>query len=95
VSLGDRYDACGTPNRLVEVYPHPALMTLTGADYRLPYKVSRSRKYWPDSTPAERRTNLLTQFKRILAALKAEIRDVPIELPDLTSAVPVSGLKRY
>jgi predicted RNase H-like nuclease len=29
----------GTPNRLVEVYPHPALITLTGADYRLPYKV--------------------------------------------------------
>lgn len=85
----------GTPGRLVEVYPHPALMTLTGADYRLCYKVSRSRKYWPDSTPAERRANLLVQFERILSALAREIRDIPIELPDPDSPVPVSGLKRY
>jgi predicted RNase H-like nuclease len=85
----------GTPNHLVEVYPHPALMTLTGASYRLCYKVSRSRKYWPDSTPAERRANLLVQFQRILSALNNEIRDIPIELPDPTSAVPISGLKRY
>ena len=34
----------GTADRLVEVYPHPALMTLTGARYRFPYKVSRIRK---------------------------------------------------
>jgi predicted RNase H-like nuclease len=85
----------GTPKRVVEVYPHPALMTLTGASYRLCYKVSRSRKYWPDRTPAERRANLLVQFQRILSALNDEIRDLPIELPDPTSAVPVSGLKRY
>jgi predicted RNase H-like nuclease len=32
----------GTSGRLVEVYPHPALIILTGASYRLPYKVSRS-----------------------------------------------------
>lgn len=70
-------------------------MTLTGANYRLPYKVSRIRKYWPDSTTAERTANLLVQFQTILAALKAEIRDIPIELPGPTSAVPVSALKRY
>ncbi len=85
----------GTPNRLVEVYPHPALMSLTGASYRLCYKVSRSRRYWPDSTPAERRANLLVQFQRILSALNDEISDIPIELPDPTSAIPVTGLKRY
>ncbi len=85
----------GTPYRLVEVYPHPALMTLTGASYRLPYKVSRSRKYWPGSTPAERRTNLLGQFHRILSALKDEVGDIHLELPDTTSAVSTSGLKCY
>ena len=79
----------------MEVYPHPALITLTEADYRLSYKVSRSRRYWPDSSPAERRSKLLTQFQRILSALNDEIRDIPIQLPDPTSAVPVSGLKRY
>jgi predicted RNase H-like nuclease len=50
----------GTPHHLVEVYPHPTQLSLTGANYRLLcYKVSRSRRYWPDSAPAERRANLL------------------------------------
>jgi predicted RNase H-like nuclease len=49
--LATRATPVGTPNRLVEIYPHPALMTLTGAGYRLPYKVNRSRKYWPKSSP--------------------------------------------
>ena len=78
---------------MVEVYPHPALMTLTGASYCLPYKVSR--RYWPDSVPAERRANLLAQFQRILSALKDEIHDISIELPQATSAVSTLGLKRY
>jgi predicted RNase H-like nuclease len=85
----------GTPNRLVEVYPHPALMTLTGASYRLPYKVSRSRRYWPKSSPAERTAKLLTQFAEIASALKDEIRDIPIELPEPDSMISTSGLKRY
>jgi predicted RNase H-like nuclease len=84
-----------TPNRLVEVYPHPALMTLTGAGGSLPYKVSRSRKYWPKSSPAERRARLLTQFAQIASALKGEIRDIHIELPESDSVISTSGLKRY
>ena len=85
----------GTPHRLVEVYPHPALMTLTGAGGSLPYKVSRSRRYWPKSSPAERRAKLLTQFAQIASALKGEIRDIPIELPDPDITISTSGLKRY
>ena len=85
----------GTSDRLVEVYPHPALMTLTGANYRLCYKVSRSRKYWPDSSPAERRANLLVQFQRILSALRDEVHDIQLELPGPNSVVSTSGLKRY
>ncbi len=85
----------GAPDRLVEVYPHPALMTLTGASYRLPYKISRSRRYWPGSTPAERRINLLGQFREILSALRDEVRDIRLELPDATGTVSTAGLKRY
>jgi predicted RNase H-like nuclease len=80
---------------LVEVYPHPALMTLTGANYRLPYKVSRSRRYWPGSTPAERRTNLIAQFRDILYALKNEIVGIHLEPPSATGAISTSGLTRY
>jgi predicted RNase H-like nuclease len=85
----------GTPERLVEVYPHPALMILTGASYRLPYKVGRSRKYWPDSTPAERRANLLIKFEEMLSALRAEIDDITVGLPEPDGMVSTSGLKRY
>jgi predicted RNase H-like nuclease len=85
----------GTPNRLVEVYPHPALMILTEANYRLPYKVSRSRRYWPKSSPTERRAKLLTQFGETASALKGEIRDIPIELPESDSMISTSDLKRY
>jgi len=85
----------GTPHRLVEVYPHPALMTLSGASYRLPYKVSRSRRYWPDSTPVERRANLINQFRSILSSLKNEVDGIHLKPPSATGAISTSGLKRY
>ena len=80
---------------MVEIYPHPALITLTGAGYRLPYKVGRSRKYWPGSTPAERRASLIDQFGGILHALEDEIGEIHLDPPDATSAISTSGLKRY
>jgi len=35
---------------LVEVYPHPALLSLLNANYRVKYKVSRARQYWKEHT---------------------------------------------
>lgn len=46
---------------LIEVYPHPALVELTGAIERLPYKVSKTRSYWRSETPVNRRIRLLDQ----------------------------------
>ncbi len=43
---------------LLKVYPHSALIELASADRRLPYKHSKSRKYWSDESPAARRDNL-------------------------------------
>jgi predicted RNase H-like nuclease len=34
-------------HRTIEVYPHPALLILLNRFYRVPYKVSKSSKYWP------------------------------------------------
>ena len=61
VPLATTTTPAGTPRRLIEVYPHPALLSLTGARYRLPYKVSRSQRYWPGSSPAERRARVCFQ----------------------------------
>jgi predicted RNase H-like nuclease len=34
---------------LIEVYPHPALARLCGAQVRLPYKYGKTRAYWPSA----------------------------------------------
>lgn len=56
---------------LLEVYPHPAILSLTGAPCRVPYKVQRTAKYWPNMTPTERRQTVAGQLTFILNHLKA------------------------
>lgn len=53
----------------VEIYPHPALIELLGATYRLPYKAGNTGKYWRDQPLAERRVRLYEVWKTIVAAL--------------------------
>jgi len=45
----------GTTDRLLEVYPHPALLALLNRSHRVPYKVGRASRYWPDGTTHDRR----------------------------------------
>jgi predicted RNase H-like nuclease len=66
---------------LIEVYPHPALVELTGAIERLPYKMSKTRSYWRSETPMNRRVRLLDQWTAIVAALENEIDGVNTMLP--------------
>lgn len=66
---------------LVEVYPHPALLELTGAQMRLPYKAAKAAKYWPEATPVQRRERLAGQWAIIVAALEGEIAGVADALP--------------
>lgn len=86
---------CGTPRRLLEVYPHPALVQLLNADYRVAYKVAKARKYWPDKPIEERASLLLEQFARILAALSAEIDGIEIPLPAPGRVESLSSLKPF
>jgi predicted RNase H-like nuclease len=79
----------------VEVYPHPALLTLLGRDYRVPYKVSRSSKYWPGASVPERIARLLDQFEEINAGLGAELGGSPVRLPAASDVPTLSVLKRY
>lgn len=77
---------------LLEVFPHTALLALLGAPRRVAYKVSRSRRYWPDETPAGRRERLLVAWRTILMALQQRI-EVPLELPG--SFASFSEMRRY
>ena len=48
---------------LLEVYPHPALLSLLQRDRRIPYKVSKSKQYWRNADEQQRITNLLLEFR--------------------------------
>lgn len=66
---------------LIEVYPHPALVILIGAPERLPYKISKIRRYWAGHAPAERRELLVNVWTRIVAELDEQISGVADALP--------------
>jgi predicted RNase H-like nuclease len=81
--------------RAIEVYPHPALLALLGRDYRVPYKVSKSIKYWKGTSIAERIARLLVEFREIQAALELSLGKVPIDLPGAEGVTTLSSLKSY
>lgn len=83
----------GRTPALLEVYPHPALLRLLDAHYRLPYKVANRRKYWPDATPADRLARVLQRLDAILAALRRAIDDVPLDVPSLADIASAASLK--
>jgi predicted RNase H-like nuclease len=79
----------------IEVYPHPALLTLMKATYRVPYKVQKSRRYWPQQSGRERIVNLLDEFRRIDTALRQHIDGIPEFLPAVEDVPSLSALKRH
>jgi predicted RNase H-like nuclease len=78
-----------------EVYPHPALLALLGDEYRVPYKVSRSGRYWPGATVGERIGRLLGQMARIEEALDDRLGPTGIRLPRADRVPSLAHLKRY
>jgi predicted RNase H-like nuclease len=85
----------GTSRRLIEVYPHPALLTLLNRTWRVPYKISKTGKYWPGAPVPDRLRNLLQEFHAILAALQQQIAGIPDLLPPIGQVTSFSSLKRY
>ncbi len=81
--------------KFIEVYPHPALLMLLRASYRVPYKVAKSSRYWPGMEVRERIVRLLNQFTSIHDALREEIEGVALELPNPNTVRSLSSLKRY
>lgn len=84
-----------TPPALIEVYPHPALIELTNAERRLPYKEGKIGKYWPDLSVHDRRVKLLEQWSIIVAHLELHIGGVAAVLQPPASQVPKRTLKAF
>jgi predicted RNase H-like nuclease len=82
---------------LIEVYPHAALLALTGDKLRLPYKAGKTTIYWPETTLDVRRVRLREVWGRIVAALDNEIAGVAEALPPPGPGPDVRGwaLKAY
>lgn len=80
LGYGLRTEAC-PDGRLAEVYPHPALIELTGASRRLPYKVGRIGAYWRDLAPAQRRVALMRVWRDVLDHLQAALPGSDAALP--------------
>lgn len=84
-----------TAPALIEVYPHPALIELTNAERRLPYKEGKIGKYWPDLSVHDRRVKLLEQWSIIVVHLEMHIAGVAAALPPPTSQAPKRTLKAF
>lgn len=76
-------DALAIPG-LIEVYPHPALIELTGAARRLCYKFDKRRKYWKLDTESVRRRRLIAVWEDIQRQISSEIEgiDCHLRFPD-------------
>ena len=71
------------------------MLVLLDREYRVPYKVSKSRKYWPQATVEERIRKLLGEFTSIERALNRALRETHIPLPSPSEVQKLRQLKRY
>ncbi|HWM92947.1 MAG TPA: DUF429 domain-containing protein [Thermoanaerobaculia bacterium] len=82
-------------NRLVEVYPHPALLSLLQRDRRVSYKVGKSGRYWPDLDRTDRIHALLGVFNSIYRALEKVFGPLGFDVPAPEDIPALAHLKRY
>ncbi len=80
---------------LIEVYPAPALLCLLGCGYRVPYKVARTLRYWPDLGRQERAERIIREFSGIHEGLSEVICGIRPFVPQLPYSGTLSSLKRY
>lgn len=80
---------------LAEVYPHPALVELANAAQRLPYKLSRTRLYWPEASKEERRLRLFSLWGKIVDMLEEQLSGVRQNLPPVRAESSIAALKAF
>jgi len=80
---------------MLEVYPHPALLSLLNRPRRVPYKVGKSISYWPTLTLKERIEKLHTEFVAIHKKLTVCFGPLNVPLPEPLNVQTLASLKRY
>ena len=94
-TITTKSDPTGALNRLIEVYPHPALLSLLGRNKRVPYKVAKTGKYWPNVPTSERKIFILHEFQAIRDRLQDELGRFELPLPPLNIITTQRMLKRF
>ncbi len=84
-----------TPKCQFEVYPHPALVKLMNAEYRIGYKISKSARLWPDTSVELRIEKLLDQYRAIVRRLGQEMEGIDLLIPESAGDLTLCSLKRY
>ncbi|HEY3572093.1 MAG TPA: DUF429 domain-containing protein, partial [Thermoanaerobaculia bacterium] len=85
----------GETMRLVEVYPHPALLSLLKKTRRVEYKVGKSKKYWPERDVRDRIAALLEELSAIYRAIERVFGPLGFNLPSHGDVPNLAHLKRY
>ena len=93
LSACDRHHTAWHAGRLVEVYPHPALLALLKRNRRVPYNIGKASSYWKGASIAERIDRLLAEFAVILGGLATVIDGIAIPLPRAADFGSLSALK--
>lgn len=94
-TIATKSDPVGTLNRLIEVYPHPALLSLLGREERVRYKVSKTKKYWRNISASEGRKKILEELHAIRLELHKKLGPFELPLPPLGTETTPRMLKRY
>ena len=80
---------------VMEVYPHAALLALSGDKVRLTYKAGKTTTYWRNAELNVRRARLREVWRRIVDLLDAEIAGVADALPPPLDEARGRALKDY
>lgn len=93
LAVDESIDTCS--RCLLEVYPHTALLSLLQRGRRVPYKISKSKRYWPDTDIEHRKANLLLEFQAIYDCLESVFGRLNFTLPEIKDVPSLTFLKRY
>jgi predicted RNase H-like nuclease len=66
---------------LIESYPHPLLLSIMNVAYRYPYKVSKTKTYWPYLSREARLERIARNLERIRLRLGESIEGIEPLLP--------------
>lgn len=87
----------GRSKSFIEVYPHTGIIELFHYNYRLPYKVQKRSKYWPNSSSEQRLRNIILNLNELRQNLVKYIPNLAEKLHELSpyKTYSVKYLKGY